>query len=302
MSQVDIEKGTYEIKKAIQQCLKENKGLLVGRFGTIELECLLVGKEIRPEQITILERNAGIFPTTPTSISLWQEEYTKAVQQSDFLATGWYAPLEKAEERLLQRFRWEGYPVKLRCLEPYYVDPCYRWTSELEGQDVCVVSSFADSMEKQVKENREKIWKENHVDSLLPPLTRWHFIKTGYSPILAQGRATWMDALDTDVSSWHEAVDKLEANILATGAKVVLLGCGGLAMVLGQRLKAKGKICIVMGGAIQVLFGIRGKRWEHHSIISHFWNDAWSWPSLDETPAGANEVEGACYWFGESKH
>ena len=296
MSQVEIEGGTLTIKKAIQECLKENKGLLVGRFGTIELESLLAGLFIRSEQSEILERNAGIFPATPESIRLWQSEYTKAVIESDILATGWYAPLQKAEERLLHSLGWAGDSVKLRCFEPYYVDQVYRWTSELDKQDVCVVSSFADSMEKQIKESREKIWKEYHVNSLLPPLTRWHFVKTGYAPVLSQGRATWMDALDTDVSSWYEAVEELEARILATGANIVLLGCGGLAMVLGQRLKAKGKICIVMGGAIQVLFGIRGKRWEHHSIISHFWNDAWVWPSFEETPAGAKEVEGACYW------
>ena len=298
MNQVEIERGTLTIKKTIRECLKENKGLLVGRFGTIELECLMAGLFIRSEQTDILERNAGIFPTTPDSIRLWQEEYTKAVLESDFLATGWYTPLQQAEERLLQSLGWEGDSVKLRCFEPYYVDSFYRWTSELQGQDVCVVSSFAETMEKQVKESREKIWKEYTVDSILPPLTRWHFVKTGYAPVLSQGRATWMDALDTDVSSWNEAVEKLEEKVLDSGAKIVLLGCGGLAMILGQRLKAKGKICLVLGGAIQVLFGIRGRRWEHHSIISHFWNDAWVWPSLEETPGGAIDVEGACYWFG----
>ncbi len=293
---VEIERGARFIQNAIHNALETGSGLLVGRFGTIELESLAAGMAIHHDQVAVLERNAGIFPTTPESIKVWQQEYGKAVKESDILAVGWYAPLQKVESHLLHRIGWSGIPVKLRSFEPYYVDPSFRWSQELAGQDVCVVSSFAETASKQVSNKREEIWKNFSVSSLLPSSTKWHWIKTGYAPILAQGQATWMDALDEDVSSWMEVVKKLEEKVLETGAKVVLLGCGGLAMILGRRLKEKGKICIVLGGAIQVLFGIRGKRWAHHSIISSFWNDAWVWPSEEETPGGAKEVEGACYW------
>jgi hypothetical protein len=69
-------------------------------------------------------------------------------------------------------------------------------------------------------------------------------------------------------------------------------------MVIGRRLKEEGKVCIVMGGAIQVLFGIKGNRWKDHSVISKFWNDAWVYPPLERTPAGAEQIEGGCYWSG----
>jgi hypothetical protein len=67
-------------------------------------------------------------------------------------------------------------------------------------------------------------------------------------------------------------------------------------MPIAKMLKDRGVIAIVMGGAIQVLFGIKGRRWEKHPIISTFWNDAWVWPSEEETPAGAQIIEGGCYW------
>jgi hypothetical protein len=51
-----------------------------------------------------------------------------------------------------------------------------------------------------------------------------------------------------------------------------------------------------MGGAIQVLFGIRGNRWSSHPVISRFWNEAWVYPSLEETPGSAESVERGCYW------
>jgi hypothetical protein len=67
-------------------------------------------------------------------------------------------------------------------------------------------------------------------------------------------------------------------------------------MIIGAALKEAGVVCIVMGGAIQVFFGIKGERWANHDVIRGFWNDQWVWPSVDETPGGAKDVEGSCYW------
>ena len=69
-------------------------------------------------------------------------------------------------------------------------------------------------------------------------------------------------------------------------------------MSIGARLKEAGKICVVLGGATQVLFGIKGNRWEKHPVISGFWGDSWVWPSEEETPLGAGKVEEGCYWGG----
>lgn len=67
-------------------------------------------------------------------------------------------------------------------------------------------------------------------------------------------------------------------------------------MPLACRLKKKGIIAIVLGGSIQVLFGIKGKRWETHPVISGFWNTTWRNPNPAEVPGGAAEIEGGCYW------
>jgi hypothetical protein len=67
-------------------------------------------------------------------------------------------------------------------------------------------------------------------------------------------------------------------------------------MLIGAELKKQGVIAIVMGGATQVLFGIKGQRWASHSVISTFWNEAWVYPKGTETPGGASLIEGGCYW------
>ena len=67
-------------------------------------------------------------------------------------------------------------------------------------------------------------------------------------------------------------------------------------MIIASRLRKLGISAIVLGGAIQVLFGIKGRRWARHDVISRFWNEAWVSPAAHEVPGGAGAVEGGCYW------
>jgi hypothetical protein len=165
-----------------------------------------------------------------------------------------------------------------------------RWTSLLENKRVAVVTSFAATVSSQIARRRQ-IWGSDAA-TLLPKTTEWVPIQTGYSPALAQGRAAW----PSSIATWQDAIAYLTEKVVESGASICIIGCGGLGMILGAELKKKGLQCIVLGGATQVLFGIKGRRWENHSIISKFWTDAWVWPSLDETPGGAASIEGGCYW------
>ena len=51
-----------------------------------------------------------------------------------------------------------------------------------------------------------------------------------------------------------------------------------------------------MGGAAQLLFGIRGQRWEAREDYRVLMNDSWSRPLDSERPEGAKKVENSCYW------
>jgi len=279
-----------KIKNGIQAALAEKKGFLVGRNGTIEMEVLLnrhAGKQLEPRHTLQLERNAGIFPTTTTSIASWIRKTLAAVQDSDLLVAGWYKPIAADELDFLRAIGKRGPYLPLRALEPYYVPEAYQWTSALEGRRVAVVSSFAETACVQAT-RATAVWSGR---AILPKAT-YLPVETRYSPRLAQGRAEWPDT----VTSWEAAVAHVVNRVMEQDADIILIGCGGLGMVIGHELRMRGKVCIVMGGAIQVLFGIKGQRWQNHSIISTFWNDAWVWPRLEDTPGGADEVESSCYW------
>jgi len=277
------------IRSAIESALASQGGLLVGRFGTVEFDVAWyykVSGTLKADYLPTLERNAGIFGDLP-SIRRWCSEYTEACAASDIFATGWYAPIKVREQEMLKAIGFRGRQCVLRALEPYYWPVEEQWSRVLNGQKVCVVSSFTDTIRGQLKKD---IWL-GEMNGLLPAAD-WSFVKTGYAPSLSLGRAGW----ECDAESWETCADYVVGEVLKTGARVVIIGCGGLAMVIAGRLKKEGKICIVMGGATQVLFGIKGRRWEGHQI-SEFWTSEWVGPSASETPAGASEVERGCYWF-----
>ena len=287
-----VEYGSQEIYKEIQSALEEGRGSLIGRHGTIELTMLLLYIQLNMvdlQKAHTLETNAGIFPNTRDSVKQWCEEYRAAGRQTDIFAAGWYKPLAISEWKYLQKESPNVKYIPLRSLEPYYVEPETSWLKALEGQRVTVVSSFAASMSEQLA-YMDQIWFKK--PSFFPKTTNWSFVRSYYCPIMAKGQCQWPEP----VESWMEAIDYLEEEVLKTNPKIVLIGCGGLAMILGARLKQKGIVSIVMGGAIQILFGIKGKRWDTHPIISSFYTSDWLYPNQSEIPGAFKEIEGGCYW------
>ena len=288
-----ILEGTLSIRGAM------NEPFFIGRNGTIEIEVLFFWLMRRkgnarpyPERLQEqIHKNAGIFPGTPESIDQWCEAYVEALGRMNGGAAGWYEPLFQAEQWLLNLYSPRAFRTPLRSLEPYYVPQGTRWTEKLVGKRVAVVNSFADTMQAQIK-RKDEIWTGEQADLLDISGVKWSFIRTGYAPIIAKGTAEWPARCNT----WQMATDYVVDAVMGSGAEVALIGCGGLGMIIASRLKVLGVSSVVLGGAIQVLFGIKGRRWTTHQIISEFWNDAWVWPSDTEIPAAARDVEGGCYW------
>ena len=286
-TQEEIEGGAAAIKTALSEAFSLKKGCLIGRNGTIEIQVVSGAQGI--EQV--LELHAGVFPSTAVSVQQWREEYKKALStiEEEPIVAGWYAPTAPIEKQILSVLCPCAPHIPLRSLEPYYVEPALRWTSLLKGKRVAVISSFANTCISQTAKAAE-IWGP-HWESLLPPAT-WIPIQTGYSPRLAAGRAEWSPPCKT----WQVAIDNCVEKVTEAGVDIALIGCGGLGVPMAARLKELGLPCVVLGGAIQVLFGIMGNRWANHSVISRFWNDAWVWPPEEETPRGAGKIEGGCDW------
>jgi hypothetical protein len=93
----------------------------------------------------------------------------------------------------------------------------------------------------------------------------------------------------------------MKAQIDSHDYDVCLIGAGAYGFPLAAHVKRMGKKGFHMGGSLQLLFGIIGKRWESAEYndtynYSRLINEHWVRPGDSEKPDGAQKVEGACYW------
>ena len=78
---------------------------------------------------------------------------------------------------------------------------------------------------------------------------------------------------------------------------LALVSAGGFGMLLSNFIYNKTNSNVIyVGGALQLYFGIMGKRWTNNVDIKKYINDNWIYPLVDDKPININRCEGGCYW------
>jgi glycine/D-amino acid oxidase-like deaminating enzyme len=78
---------------------------------------------------------------------------------------------------------------------------------------------------------------------------------------------------------------------------IAIIGAGAYGLPMAAHVKRRGKKAVHLGGATQLLFGIRGKRWDtDYPHLQPLFNEHWARPLPTETPPNAKTIEAGCYW------
>ena len=269
-----------QANQQIYSLLEGELPALVSRIGNTEGrivgESLFRGRRYGRLTRKQAHQNAGVFPINDSLLNRFSDIYSRALLEVDLLGF-WQTPYQA---RWLASLNQPPLLAPLSALEPYFhLDP---WTSALAGKRVLVVHPFAETIASQYRHKRQtlfanpKLLPEFELEVLAPPQT------------LAPSTAGYVD--------WVEALDALVGKVLEHQFDVALLGCGAYGMPLGAAIKRQGRQAIHLGGSLQLLFGIRGRRWDEMTCFQPFFNDAWVRPSAAETPQSALSVDAGCYW------
>lgn len=269
----------------IRSALMAGRPYLVGRAGSTELACVTHYLRARragapkdyPRRVVFAMSNlSGFFPAINETLDGFAEEYVEAVRQLDAIGV-WF---NRGESDLVREFCPRADLVPLMSLEPYYhEDP---WSIELAGKRVLVVHPFADSIVENYGQRRRLLFKDPRV---LPDF-ELRVVKAVQS--IAGEHA--------EHASWFDALSYMKSEMEAVDFDVCIIGAGAYGLPLAAHAKRLGKMAIHLGGATQVLFGIRGRRWDDDRIISKLYNEHWSRPKPWETPRQYKKVEGGAYW------
>lgn len=279
----------------IARRLSDDAPFLVGKFGTVELTCLLNhqmihGKKNPMDAIGYIRGTkrflwwwdilgpahlqAGIFPPRPEVMERFCEIMFDTVGALDVL--GSYVVSESKIRQIpsdCMRVNLDGFYAPFLFKNP--------WTSLLAGKKVLVVHPFQESIEHQYGK-RERLFADPNV---LPQFD----LRTIKAVQSIRGE-------DPGFPDWIAAYEHMANQMDQVDYDIAILGCGAYGLPLAAHAKKRGKKAIHLAGWTQILFGIYGERWAVHPVVSKFINSDWVRPSSEETPKEAAKVEGGCYW------
>lgn len=277
-----------QFNTAIQQKIASGEPFFCCRYGGTELVSCFYSKlrtlgildSIDRTMLRKLKTSSGVFPESESVYLTFADNYMRALAEVDMSC---YIGSLLMEEYMIDKLmKKDCTQYAMRALEPFqYENP---WTMALKGKKVLIVHPFTELIQQQYARRREIF-----PDKEIMPDFDMKLVKA----IQSSG-----DTVPEEYRNWSEALDALYNQCVAEDFQVALLACGAYAVPLAARLKAAGKQAIVIGGMLQLMFGIKGARWEaSRPDIVAMYNDAWVRAGEGYRVKNADKmVDGAAYW------
>ena len=253
---------------------------MLARYGSTELYATEVfDLKLRfkyNNALNMLCNNAGFFPYNYNDAEQFKNLLIKASENVDIFAI-WNMFME---EQYIKKYMRDVYLTQLRFIEPWFAEN--PWTEALKGKKVLVIHPFSETIIEQYKK-REYLFENKKI---LP----------NFELEVIKAVQTIAGEKDDRFNTWFDALNWMYEETIKKEFDVVLIGCGAYGMPLASMIKNAGKQAIHMGGVLQILFGIKGARWDDDPIVSNLYNEYWVRPSNNEKIINASSVEGGCYW------
>lgn len=292
------EENPDKASEIIYDKLVSNEPCMIARFGAFELNTVVnylgiihekksAWKYIKGDGLSWwwnkklfyhMSNNAGFFTPTEEKIETFCKLMLEDIKELNVL--GSWLPDEKY-------FVDENSKIKLiniEILNPFFTEE--PWTKALEGKRILVVHPLAELIRHQYEKKRINLFKN---EDILPEF----YLETIEAVQSLGGNNEFKD--------WFAALDYMKKKIDSIDYDVCLIGCGAYGFPLAAHVKRQGKKAVHLGGSLQLLFGIKGKRWEDPNYnknynYSELMNEYWIRPDERFKPQNAAQVEGGCYW------
>ena len=291
----------------IYDMLVSNTPCMIARFGATEMACILnyisvikndrnILKYIKGETsdwwwnsqlIWQMENCGGFFPPSENNLCRFSELMLKDCKALDIL--GSFKSVEKGIASIKSYLPHQMKIVPLVSFDSF-TSP-NPWTSCLKDKRVLVIHPFSELIESQYKK-REYLFDNKNV---LPKFDL-RTVKAVQS----------LGGVDNGFKDWFEALEWMQSEMDKVLYDIALIGCGAYGFPLAAYAKRTGHKAVHIGGSLQLLFGIKGKRWENVSFRTDIGIAAGFYKKLLDNPSWvrpegykdkhSDKVEDACYW------
>ena len=275
-----VEENVGNSGKIIYDIIKNKTNFFIGRMQGIEASVMkdYLDGNLNERLKYLAQQNTGFYSSSDSFdeiLEKWCIIYIDALRRCDLLFR-------------LEFTTWDE--LVKDYYEKIYVFSCaslHLWMPALSGKRILVISPFEKSINMQYSK-RKNIFTTGKNNNFEYPDFELQVLKC---PNTIKGNDPFPH------NNWLETFEDMCNKIDSLDFDIAILGCGSYGMPLAHYIKKIGKSSIYAGAYAQVMFGIKGKRWDvegnpHRS----YWNEHWKWPEEDEIPKNAKKVEGGCYW------
>lgn len=269
--------------KQMFEKISSKEPFMVARFGGNELHAMaVIEHEIFKKQdkcLYLMCNNAGFFPSEKSQLDKFVVLMKQSCKSVDMLGV-WNLPFE--EYYIKKAMNKQISLCALRYIEPWgSITP---WTKALKDKKVLVIHPFDETIKKQYA--KRKLLFDN--EDMLPE----------FELDTLKAVQTIAGKKDDRFETWFEALNYMYEEAIKRDFDVAIIGCGAYGFPLAAKIKEAGKQAIHLGGVTQMLFGIRGSRWDNHPnpIFRSLYNENWVYPDNSEKPQNFSNVEDGCYW------
>lgn len=285
----------------VRDAVTQRRGFATGKLGSSEVQRLtysvvLAREGANSKLLRVLERNlifhsltqSALFPPDPAFYLRYNEVYAAHMRNLDVI--GFFPDLYTNTLPILDHFHVRAPLIHFLDQEPDRSIPaddenCYLYA--FRSKKVLFISSFAEFLcERANRESFENVWSRTGKRWFYPASVAALEFPFGYT---ASTHAQYPDSL--------AQLDAITRELDTRDYDVALIAAAGLAIPIASHVKGMGKVGISLGGHLQPLFGISGKRWrEMPEYTENYINDHWvSLPERYQLPEKQIADKGA-YW------
>ena len=260
--------GSEKCNEVLSGMIKSNKPFMLARYGSSEFRSIMNDKDF-----PLVCYYSGFFPQDINLLPKFKEVYLESSKSIDIFLIWNYRNHFLKELNLVKQFpniKHLSLTIDIGCFnEP--------WIKELEGKKVLVIHPFKKTIELQ-HEKRVEL-------GILPKFKSLEVIKA---------IQTIAGNSDPRFEDWFDALDYMKEEINEKDFDIAIIGCGAYGLPLAAYIKSIGKQAIHLAGKTQLLFGIKGKRWNNNPDINY--TKHWISPLPEDIPDNHTKIEDGCYW------
>ena len=274
-------------------------GFAAGKIGDAEQRCMLQpvvlgedGFQTRARRAYELSlkfhafNQAALFPRDSEFYARYNDFYISHIRNLD--ALGLFGV--PSEARLVKYYGLQVPMMMFRDQEPDRSvpnDPALCYLQFFRSKRILLVTSQADVLRERANQRTfEAVWRKTGKPWFCPESVEALSFPYGWDP---QTQAEYGDSL--------ELFKSIVGKIRYREFDVALIAAGGLGVPLASEVKKLGKIGLSLGGHLQALFGVIGRRWRaQENWLNDYVTEDWIDMPDPRSEWRVTGADGGAYW------